>query len=80
MLSSGEIDFAIVVVNTYVPPEQRIADERLLFVMAARHSDAVSEPITLSEALAEPVLLPGKGKPVRELVEQMARQVERPCG
>ena len=75
MLSSGEIDFAIVVVNTYVPPEQRIADERLLFVMAARHSDAVSEPITLSEALAEPVLLPGKGKPVRELVEQMARQV-----
>lgn len=75
MLLTGEISFAMTVVNGNVPPDQCIAEEDLLLVMSSMDRDASAEPVTLSEALREPVMLPGKGKPVRDLVEQVARRV-----
>ena len=72
MLGKGEIDFAIVIADEATPVASRLTDERLLFVMSARHPDAATGPIRLADALAEPLLLPAKGKPVRDLVEAMA--------
>jgi LysR family nitrogen assimilation transcriptional regulator len=78
MLRNGEADFAVIIADDQTPVDGRLIFEHLLFVMASSHSDHETRPITLTEALAEPLLLPAKGKPVRELVESLAQKVGAP--
>lgn len=75
MLVKGEIDFAIVVADERTPQDQWLAQENLLLCMPANHPDREEIPITLEEALGEALMIPGKGKPVRNLVETLASEI-----
>ncbi|MCB2013215.1 MAG: LysR family transcriptional regulator [Geminicoccaceae bacterium] len=75
MLSEGKADFAIIIADEKTPEEQYLASENMIFCMGADHPDREVGPITLAEALAEPLMLPAKGKPVRDLVERLAQQI-----
>lgn len=75
MLSAGETDFAVLIADETTPEARYLAPENMLLCMAAGHPDLEFRPITLAEALAEPLMLPAKGKPVRLLVERMARTI-----
>lgn len=75
MLRAEEIDLAIVIADDDTPPSQWLGAENMLFCMSADHPDTSTEPITLAEALAEPLMLPRVGKPVRVLVDRLASQI-----
>ncbi|MFH5776752.1 LysR family transcriptional regulator [Paracoccus sp. NGMCC 1.201697] len=75
MLRQHEIDFAIVIADEKVPESQWLAAESLLMCFAAGDGDATAGPITFAEALDAPLMLPAKGRPVRNLVETLAGQV-----
>jgi LysR family nitrogen assimilation transcriptional regulator len=75
MLRDGELDFGIVIADDATPDAQWLAPENMLFCTAADQGDDTTGPIGLAEALAEPVMLPAKGTPVRELVERLAQSV-----
>lgn len=75
MLRSGEIDLAIVIADDDTPPSKWLGAENMLFCMSADHPDTATEPVSLAEALAEPLMLPRVGKPVRVLVDKLGAQI-----
>jgi len=75
MLRDGDVDFAIVIADELTPVAQWLASENMLFCMAENHPDKSTGPIRLAEALAEQLMLPAKGNPVRDLVERLATGV-----
>ena len=74
LLKNGEVDVALTIADDGTPADRWIAAESLLLVMAADHPDRETGPIRLAEALAEPLMLPARGQPVRTLVEACAQR------
>ncbi|MEH6775065.1 MAG: LysR family transcriptional regulator [Cereibacter changlensis] len=75
MLRSGEIDLAVVIADEDTPSSQWLGAENMLFCMSADHPDTSTHPVTLAEALCEPLMLPRVGKPVRVLVDGLAASI-----
>ncbi len=75
MLEQGEADFAIIIAGDTTPETQWLAPENMLFCMAASHPDGAEGPITLKEALSEPLMIPSRGSPVRHLVDKQAETI-----
>lgn len=76
MLRQHETDFAIVIADEKTPESQWLAAESLLMCFAPTPGNAgQTGPITFAEALDAPLMLPSKGRPVRNLVETLAQQI-----
>ena len=72
LLARGEVDLAVTIADATVPEHAHLVREELFLVMSAGHPDRNTDPIAFTDVLKEPLILPSRGRPVRNLVEHHA--------
>jgi LysR family nitrogen assimilation transcriptional regulator len=72
LVLSGQIDLAINLADDRWPAGDPLIWEELLFILPSGHASGAISPIRFAELAREPLVLPSRGRPVRNLIEKIA--------
>ncbi|WP_457092512.1 LysR family transcriptional regulator [Microvirga sp. P5_D2] len=78
LLERGEVDLAVTIADETVAEACHLVREELFLAMFSEHPDRNSNPIAFQDVLKEQLILPSRGRPVRNLVEHHAAVLKLP--